>query len=186
MNAQGLAKSCVAVLMVLACTSATAGESKIRVHLGFRSGTGDGSATLVGRTIEGNGYSAFETGERVVDVDSGTVIAVGYEYRFSDLMGITFELERSSLELSVMESRRIDLFEGDLYLGDGEDTVSVNGDLAMMPVSVGCNVHVLRRESFELYVGSVISYVFYDEMDIDSWSFLLAAPSGGDPADAVN
>jgi len=131
----------LAVFAVL-CSPAMAeqGDNNIRFGIQWVSPTGDFLDDLFRIDLE---------------PQSAVGVAFSYERMVTDLVGIEAGIGYSNHDLD----------ETFTVLGQSEtETV---GDIAMMPLLVGANFHVLRKEKVDLYLGAQIGYVAYGDVKIE-------------------
>jgi outer membrane protein W len=126
------------VLLVAAGFSQTEAQgTKYKVYAGFAyiSPTGDDDIDFDGELekIE----AADEFGYNI-----------GFEYRFSKLFGLDFDINSADHDVEV----------------GGE----VIGDTTMFPVSATLNFHLIRSRYFDFYLGPTASYVMWDDVSIKS------------------
>ena len=128
------------LLLALSATTvpalAAAGESKLRFCINFVSPTGD--------------YS--EPGDMSLEADDAIGPEVGFEYRFSDLMGVDFNLG---------------YYEHDLEASDSGLSATV-GDVSQIPLTVGLNFHLLKESKIDFYLGPTLGYVMWDDVKLDA------------------
>jgi len=58
-------------------------------------------------------------------------------------------------------------FDDGEVIGDMTGVEAFEGDISMMPISVGVNFHVMQKEKINFYVGPFISYVMYGDVKWD-------------------
>lgn len=170
-----LALLAVPVLMMFLVTSfawADAGDRIFRFGLKWVSPTGDLSTAQSGSlrfedVTEPGWIDITITGNFEPDSTIGYVI--GFEYLFTDLVGIDFNVDYSKhdVESTIGGSA---LFTPD-DPPPSPETVSIfgrqNGDIAIYPITVGVNFHLSRSDVVDFYLGPFVGYVFYDDLEFD-------------------
>ncbi len=139
-----------AVFAIGVTLPAFAAEPKqtFRANLGYLSPTGDLQERI-----------AFDTGDGFVDVDikaefdSALGVALGYEYRFNDLIGLDVGLQYYKPKVK---------FEG----RGGSVEVRDDDSGKFMPLTVGPMFHVVRTDKIDFFLGPVLAYIMYGGVDL--------------------
>lgn len=141
-----------AVFAIGVTLPAFAAEPKgtFRANLGYLSPTGDLKERI-----------GFDTGEGVIDVDikaefdSALGVALGYEYRFNDLIGLDVGLQYYKPKVK---------FEG----RGGSVEVRDDDSGKFMPLTVGPMFHVAKTDKIDFYLGPELAYVLYGGVDLET------------------
>lgn len=173
-----LALLIIPVLMMFLATSAAwadAGDRIFRFGLKWVSPTGDLSTTQSGSirfedvtepgwidlTLAGN----FEP-------DSTIGYGIGFEYMFTDMIGLDFNLDYSKHDVDSTFSGSTTFTPDDPP--PNPETVPIsgsqNGEIALMPITAGVNFHFAAGESVDFYVGPFVGYIFYDDLEFEEGS----------------
>ncbi|MBP7148678.1 MAG: outer membrane beta-barrel protein [Acidobacteria bacterium] len=115
---------------------------------------GAAAAQDMSNIVRGHVVYVEPTGDANVDgikleADSATGLGVSYERLLSGNMGLEFGIFSTDNDV-----------EGSLR----GDTRTI-GEFSITPLTVGLNFHVAKSDSFDFYVGPVIAYVMYDDVD---------------------
>lgn len=116
-------------LMIPAAALAEVPSHTFRGHLDWVSPTGD-------TKIEGE----------KVEADDAFGFGLGYEYQFTDLMGVDFNLLWANHDAK-----------------SGSETL---GDTTVTPLTVGLNFHLSKNDKFDFFLGPLVGYVMYDDISV--------------------
>ena len=162
----------IAIAAFAACSLALAeGEKQVFRFGGIFAGP-TGSVEEQGQFSEpvGDGTIFSFDGTARTDTDSAFGIAVDYEYRWSDMLGISLSASsvRHDVEFHLGGDFWItDEFTGDLISSGRIDETEVVGDVTVNPLSVGINFHVYNEGKTDLYTGAFLAYVLFGDLDVE-------------------
>lgn len=114
-----------------------------------------------------------------IDVDSAIGYGIGFEYMVTDLVGIDFNLNYSKHDVEVTFGGSV-LFTPDDPPPDPETapiTGGENGEIGMIPLTVGVNFHFSKSDAIDYYLGPFIGYVFYDDLELEAGFARFEVPS---------
>lgn len=116
----------------------------------------------------GDGTTALFDGGMTVDVVTSSGLILDYEYRWSDLIGIDVGLFHTNHDLDVRLDGHltvIDSGSGEVLFDGSFDETETLGDLTMTPLMVGVPFHLTNRWKLDVYVGPLVGYVFYGDLN---------------------
>ncbi len=164
----------IALMIASSLAFAEAGKSKIRFGLQYVSPTGDlkESGFEAGPWV----YTVYDPDGEPFDVsvsdidyiatteaDSALGLFFGYEYMVTDMIGIDANLAYSKHDIEHRDEV-YGIFDVEGVTGDFSEISTLEGDISMMPITVGVNFHVMQKEKVDLYLGPFLGYVMYGDI----------------------
>lgn len=145
----------VSILIVPSVAVADGGNHVVRLTFNYVDPTGS-MFTWLNPEAEGL-YGATEQ----IDTEpkSTTGFSVDYEYRYSNLLGIAVNLARTDLELDILH--HVAAWHPPHY----------TGDLAMTPLTISPQFHLVRAGALDVYCGPLLGYVFYGDLETPDYAF---------------
>ncbi len=172
----------LALIIASSFAFAEAGKSKIRFGLQYVSPTGDFK------------YSEFDAGPiedyeayfpdpiddfflvtatdysltNKTEADAAMAFFFGYEYMVTDMIGIDANISYSKHDID--SDTILDFTWTGEGTGNWNHPIHETGTITMMPITVGVNFHVMKKEKVDLYLGPFLGYVMYGDAKIDKYS----------------
>jgi hypothetical protein len=113
-------------------------------------------------------------GDATIEPQSGTGLALEYEYRWSELIGLDFALWSAEHDVDVRLRGTltiIDELTGEVLVNEPIDETGDGGDLTVSPLIGGVNFHLTNGSRVDFYVGPFVAYVTYGDLEDGSDSF---------------
>jgi len=117
----------------------------------------------------GNGTMLAFDGTLTVEPQDAIGLTVGYEYRWSELLGLDFTLLTAT---SDVDGRLRGTFwindsnTGELIATGPLDETEEIGEVDFTPLMAGVNFHLTPKAKVDFYVAPVLAYVFYGDLDL--------------------
>ncbi len=143
---------------------AEAGDHNIRFGFKYISPTGDLDYSYQdAEDIDGTMVEYCEHG--TLEADAALGFGFGYEYMFTDLIGIDFNLNYAKHDMNIEGLEELTVYEDPPVLTQlaFDETL---GETSLMPLTIGVNFHVYRSEAMEFYLGPFIGYVMYSDIEL--------------------
>ena len=156
----------LALIIASSFAFAEAGKSNIRFGLQYVSPTGDLKVTDTGTEtiVDPPGELVFDYEDKL-EADSAIGLFFGYEYMFTDMIGLDFGLGYSKHDVDdtfcYTETFTPEVGEPEIIDESGKETI---GDVSMMPLTVGVNFHMSKSDKVDFYAGPFIGYVMYGDL----------------------
>lgn len=169
----GLA-ACVVGLGVVA--EAAEGKNVIRFGGAYVSPTGDLSGAYSIEGDLGNGTMLTVEGTLTLEPQSAVAPFFGYERRFTNRLGLEVAtwLAKHDVDGRVQGTYwLLDSGTGMLIETGSIDVTDTFGEVNVMPLSVGLNVHLIPKSRVDLYVGPTLDYVFYGDFKVEGESLSI-------------
>lgn len=119
----------------------------------------------------GNSLSLAVDGTLEIEAKGAVGLALGYEYRATQLVGIDANLFRANLDVDgrIQGTYWInDLANNGQLVETGPFDASENvGHLTVTPLTAGVNFHLTPKSKVDFYVGAFAAYVAYGELDVE-------------------
>jgi outer membrane protein W len=179
-----LALLVIPILVIFLMSSAAwadAGDRIFRFGLKYVSPTGDLKETETDRervTIDPNGWLDFTfTGE--IEPDSALGFGIGFEYMFTDLIGIDVTLDYSNHDVDTTLGGTVVFTPDDPLLPPETASLvgSQQGEIDLTPLTVGVNFHVFKSDAVDFYLGPFVGYVFYGDFELKGGTASFQIPS---------
>jgi len=171
----------LALIIASSFAFAEAGKSKIRFGLQYVSPTGDFKYSEFEAgpisdelyfpapidsfvTVTATDYSLANTTE----ADAAMAFFFGYEYMVTDMIGIDTNLSYSKHDID--SDTILNLTWTAEGTGNWNHPIHETGSITMMPIAVGVNFHVMKKEKVDLYLGPFLGYVMYGDAKLDKYS----------------
>ncbi len=160
---------------------ADAGDKIFRFGLKYISPTGDltwQDSSSQDFNIDGSMFT-FEFSEQgKAEADSTIGLGIGFEYMATDLIGIDTNLNYSKHDFdeTISGSVTITPWIGDPPVPDpgssetGQLIATRSGEISMIPLTIGMNFHIFQSDSVDFYLGPLVGYVFYSDLETDAGS----------------
>ena len=93
-------------------------------------------------------------GEISADADGALGFGASAEYQFSDRLGVDLGLFRAAPDINLSN-----------YIREFDITARATDGLAMTPLSLGLDIHLLPRDRVDLYLAPFVSWVYYGDLE---------------------
>jgi len=162
----------LAIAVVLVGSPALSAERASLVRFGGAYVVPTGDATTDGFFVEdlGDGTRLEFQGDLTIEPTEAVGLFLSYEYRLSPLLGVEAALMSANHDVD-------GTLDGTLRLIDNSDNsvleevsfseTATVGDISVMPLTVGLNVHLLGDGAVDLYAGAMAGYVFFGDLELD-------------------
>ena len=117
----------------------------------------------------GDGTMLSFDGTLTIEPQHSAAFTIGYEQRLGGLFGLEFLLLHTTSDID--GSLEGTFWINDIDTGELIETGTLSeteeiGDLTYTPVTVGANFHLTRNSKVDLYIGLVLGYVWFGDLDI--------------------
>ncbi len=142
------------------------GDHNIRFGLKYIMPTADQDFLFSGQEdLDGTLVQFSE--QATIEADAALGFGIGYEYMFTDLVGIDFNLNYAKHDVDAEGTDTVTI-PGDPPLVF-VDTFDENiGDTSLMPITVGVNFHVYQSDAMDFYLGPFVGYIMYDDLELNN------------------
>jgi outer membrane protein W len=117
----------------------------------------------------GNGTMLAFDGTLTLEPQDTIAFTVGYEYRWSDLLGLDFTLLSATSDVDGRLQGTFwinDSNTGELISTGPLDETEGIGDVEFMPLMASVNFHLTPKATVDFYVAPVLAYVSYGDLDL--------------------
>lgn len=163
----------VAVLITFGMWSiAGAADQKNVVRFGgaYVSPTGDLSGEDSFSEDLGDGTTLAFAGSLTLESQSAASPFLGYERRFTDLLGLEFTVWSADHDVDGRlqgTAWLLDSNTGELISVASLDVTEKVGKVSVTPLTAGLNFHLTPRSRADVYLGPFVSYVLYGDFEVE-------------------
>lgn len=161
-----------AIVILAATLPVHSGDRPHLVRFGGAYVVPTGDLTEDGFFVEdlGDGTRLEFQGDLTIEAVEAFGPFVSYEYRLSPRIGLEAAVTSTRHDVDgTLDGtlQQIDNLSGEVLAEMALEETATVGDVSLMPLTLGLNVHLLGEDGLDLYVGPVAGYVWFGDLEIE-------------------